>query len=102
MTYRLRFVQHFKEPNRKEFLELEKKFIELEQTIKEFPKGKRFMPLTGRDPGNTLIWECDLSSFEEVQKALDFLEQDTRHTDLHDAQLPYFVDCYTEIYRSFE
>jgi hypothetical protein len=102
MAYKLRFVQRFK-PNKKgEFMELEKKFIYLEQTVKEFPKGKRFIPFSGREPVNTLIWECEFPTLEEANQAIDFLEHDQRHEELYKQQVQYFLESFTEVYEILE
>lgn len=102
MAYKLRFVQRFKQDKEKEFMDLEKKFIQLEQTVKEFPKGKRFIPFSGREPVNTLIWECEFPTLEEANQAVDFLGNDPRHEELFKQQVQYFIESYTEIFRTFE
>jgi hypothetical protein len=100
LSYLLRFVQKFRPDQREAFLKLERKFIELEQSVPEFPKGKRFTPYAGRESTNTLIWECEFGTLTEAQNALAFLEQDSRHEELYRQQVPYFLDAYTEIYQS--
>jgi hypothetical protein len=102
MSYLLRFVQKYRPDKREEFLALESKFIELEKSVVEFPKGKRFTPYAGREPGNTLIWECEFDTLADAHKALSFLETDKRHEDLYLQQVPYFLDAYTELYQSIE
>jgi hypothetical protein len=99
MSYKLRFVQRFQQNKEKEFMELEKMFIQLEHEVKEFPKGKRFLPYTGREPANTLIWECEFPTLEEAQNALSFLENDPRHEELFQKQVQYFIESYVEIYK---
>lgn len=102
MAYKLRFVQRF-QPNRySEFMELEKKFIFLEQTVKEFPKGRRYTPYSGKEPGNTLIWECEFPTLEEAKNTVAFLEGDSRHEELYNQQVEYFLESYTEIYKTVE
>lgn len=100
MAYKLRLVQYFKAGKVKEFMDLERKFIALEETVPEFPKGRRFIPYSGKEPVNALIWESDFATIEEVQQALFFLENDSRHADLHNQQLAYFLDSFVEIYQS--
>lgn len=102
MAYKLRLVQRFEAASRQAFLELESKFAELERENADFPKGKRYLPLAGREPGNTLIWECEFESLEAANAALALFEQDDRHEELARRQLPYFKDAYTEIYRTWE
>jgi len=100
MAYLLRFVQKFRPDQRDAFLELERKFIELEQATPEFPKGKRYTPYSGRESTNTLIWECEFATLADAQEALSFLEGDARHETLYRQQVPYFLEAYTEIYQS--
>lgn len=101
MTYKLRFVQNFVLRYSKEYLELEKEFEKFEKMHPEAPKGRRYLALTGRDPSNTLIWECDFDTLEEAQKAQAFFLTDTRHEDLYQQQSQYILGTYTEIYRPF-
>ncbi len=102
MPYLLRFVQKFQESNQAEFLELEKKFIHLEESAAEFPKGKRFLPYAGRESSNTLIWECEFPTMQAVQDALDLLNRDPRHTELFQQQVQFFEESYVEIYQAFD
>ncbi|WP_308639617.1 hypothetical protein [Paenibacillus silvisoli] len=102
MAYKLRFVQRFHAASREAFMELEQQFAKLERETAEFPKGRRYLPYSGREAMNTLIWECEFDSLEAAQQAVAFLEQDARHEELAKRQLPYFQDSYTEIYRLLE
>lgn len=100
MSFMLRFVQRFRPDQKEAFLNLEKQFIQLEQSVLEFPKGKRFIPYSGREATNTLIWQCEFETLAEAQNALVFLENDTRHEALYRQQVPFFLDAFTEIYES--
>lgn len=102
MTFLLRFVQKFRESEQSAFLALERKFIQLEAKAPEFPKGRRYTPFSGRELSNTLIWECEFPSLEAVQQALDLLERDSRHAELFEQQVPFFIESYVEIYRGLE
>lgn len=102
MAYLLRFVQKFQENNQAAFLELEKKFIQLEESNPEFPTGKRYLPYAGREPSNTLIWECEFPSLQAVQDTLDLLNRDPRHAELFQQQVQFFVESYVEIYQTVE
>jgi hypothetical protein len=102
MSYKLRFVQTFKQDNAKEYLTLEKRFEAFEKDNPEVPKGKRYIPVSGRDPSNTLIWECDFPSLEDAHKAEAFFLNDSRHEELFLEQAKYIVGTYTEIYRPFD
>jgi len=102
MSYKLRFVQKFEQRNTEEFVELERKFAEFEKKYPEFPKGKRYFPYIARDPQNTLIWEADFDTLEELIEAKRFFENDSRHEELFQKQVKFFVESYTEIYKSFD
>ena len=102
MSYKLRFVQVFKQENAKEYLALEKQFAEFEKTYPGAPRGKRYLAYAGRDASNTLIWECDFPTLEEVYKAQSFFLTDTRHEELFQEQSIYIVKTYTEIYKPLE
>ena len=102
MPYLLRFIQKFQQSNQAEFLELEKKFIQLEESAAEFPKGKRYLPYAGREASNTLIWECEFPSLLAVQDALDLLNRDPCHAALFQQQVQFFEESYVEIYQTFD
>lgn len=102
MSYKLRIIQRFQADKMKEFFELESLFVKLSQTIKEIPEGKRFLAYTGREPGNTFIWECDFASLAEIEKFLSFIESSPQHDVLYNQQVQYFGDYYTEIYKALD
>lgn len=102
MNYKLRFVQVFKQESTREYLEIEKQFAAFEREHGGAPRGKRFLAYSGRDASNTLIWECDFPTLEEVYKAQEFFLTDSRHEELFQLQSQYIVKTYTEIYRPFE
>jgi hypothetical protein len=101
MAFKLRFVQRFKQYNRKQFLELERLFINLEEMQNDFPKAKRYIPVTGKEPANTMIWEAEFDSLEAACKALHIIESNTTHEELLGKQSEYMLDSYTEIYQQF-
>jgi len=98
MAYQLRFVQRFRPSDRATFLSLEAAFASLERRKPEFPKGRRMLPYSGRESGNTLIWECEFPSLQAAQEALALLSADPDHEALFQKQSPYMSDAYTEIY----
>jgi hypothetical protein len=102
MSYKLRFVQIFKQENAKEYLAIEKQFEDFEKSYPEAPAGKRYLCISGRDASNTLIWECDFDSLEEVQRAHAFFLTDSRHEDLFQTQAQYITGTYTEIYKPYD
>lgn len=101
MSYKLRFVQSFKQENIQEYLALEHQFATLEANNPEFPKGRRYLPCTGKEPSNTLIWECDFDTLDKAQSALAFLVADDRHEELFRQQSKYILGTYTEIYKPY-
>jgi hypothetical protein len=98
MAYVLRFVQRFRPADERAFMALEKQFAALERRKRGFPKGRRSRPYAGREPGHTLIWECEFPSLDEAQRALALLSSDPDHERLLQRQLPYFLDAWTEIH----
>ena len=102
MSYKLRFVQHFRQEYAKEYLELEKLFVDLEAKSKDFPKGRRYLPVTGKEASNTLIWESEFDTLKGAQDALALILSDNRHEQLFQKQVPYILDTYTEIYKPFD
>ncbi|MBL7697900.1 MAG: hypothetical protein JNK79_07065 [Chitinophagaceae bacterium] len=102
MSYKLRFVQQFRQENAKEYLELEKLFVDLEKKAPGFPKGKRYLPVTGREPSNTLVWESEFETLKAAQDALTLIISDTRHEELFKKQAPYILGTYTEIYKPYD
>ena len=102
MKYKLRFVQHFKQEYIKEYLALEKEFERLEQEAAGFPKGRRYLPVSGRESSNTLVWECDFDSLEAAQQGLSLIMNDDRHEALFSKQSQYILGTYTEIYKPYD
>ena len=102
MSYKLRFVQVFKQENIKEYLSIEKQFAEFEKAHPEAPKGKRYLAYAGRDASDTLIWECDFPTLEAVCKAQQFFLTDSQHEELYQKQSAYIVKTYIEIYRPLD
>jgi hypothetical protein len=99
MSYILVFVQQYQPSAAQAFLKLEADFKALERRSPQFPQGKRYQLLSGGEPANTLIWECEFASLEDVQNALKKMADDPTHTALFEKQLPYIVETRTEIYK---
>ena len=97
MRYVLRFVQRYAPEQRAAFMDLEAKFAALEKRRTDFARGKRSQPYMGREPSNTLIWECEFPSLSEAQAALAKLAGDSEHEALFRQQAPYMRELYTEI-----
>ena len=97
MPYVLRFVQRFRPADEAAFMALEARFEALERD-KGWPRGRRSRPLAGREPGNTLVWECELPSLAAVHQALATLGGDRDHARLLSKQIPFFLEAWTEVY----
>ena len=78
-------------------MKLEAEFCAMERRRADWPQGKRRHPYSGREPVNTLIWECEFRSLEEVQQTLTRMSADPEHEELFRQQVPYMLDAYTEI-----
>ena len=98
MSYMLRFVQRFRMSEEKVFLDLEKQFAELERAKPAMPQGTRMRPVSGREPGHTLIWECQFATMNELNGALETLAHSDEHTRLFALQSPLITESYTETY----
>jgi hypothetical protein len=96
-SYVLRFVQRFRAKDDAAFMALEARFAALERR-KGWPRGRRCRPFAGREPGNTLVWECELPSLEAVRRALATLGDDRDHARLLKKQIPFFLEAWTEVY----
>jgi len=98
MPYKLRFVQRIDQARKDEFLVIENQFIQLERDNPQMPQGTRYLPISGREPSNTLIWECRFDTLEELTAQLQALNADPGHEELLRRQIPFMQDSYTEIY----
>ena len=65
MAIILRLVQRFQHSKREEFIALEKEFAQLEHRG-ILPRGERLMPISGREPGNTIVWQRRFESLAEA------------------------------------
>jgi hypothetical protein len=97
MAYVLRFVQRFRAEDEAAFMALEGRFADLERG-KGWPRGRRSRPFAGREPGNTLIWECELPTLAAVNDAVAAISEDPDHGRLLKRQVPFFLEAWTEVY----
>ncbi len=102
MSYILQFVQKYHPSAAEDFFKLEAEFKELERCCPEFPQGRRFQLLSQGQPTNTMVWEGEFASLDDVQNALKKLADDPTHTTLFERQLPYIVEMRTDIYLVLE
>jgi hypothetical protein len=97
MAYVLRFVQRFRAEDEAAFMALEAEFAALERK-KGWPRGRRSRPFAGRDPGNTLVWECELPTLAAVDEAVARMGADPDHERLLKQQIRFFLEAWTEVY----
>ena len=97
MAYVLRFVQRFRPADETAFMALEADFAALERR-KGWPRGRRSRPFAGREPGSTLVWECELPTLAAVHEALATIARDPDHARLLKRQIPFFLEAWTEVY----
>ncbi len=97
MAIILRLVQRFQHSKREEFIALEKEFAQLEHRG-ILPSGERLMPISGREPGNTIVWQRRFESLAEAEAALKLFETNPEHTELANQQKHYFEGTWVEFY----
>lgn len=102
MVYKMRFVQYFDKKDSTAFLQLEKEFIRLEEKTPDMKNGRRYIPVIGREPTNTMIWEAEFESMEAAIMALKVIEESGEHDELLDKQIEFMRDTYVEIYKELE
>ena len=102
MSIVMRIIQKFDASKEKEFMELEKKFAELEAARPDYPKGKRLQPIAAVEPCNTLIWEHEFPDIQSAYQTLDFFNGDKSHEELLEKQLPYFEQAKIEFYKKLK
>ena len=98
MSIRMRIIQRYDITKEKEFLALERQFMELERRRPDFPKGVRLKPLAATEPTNTLIWEGTFPTLDAAKRVLEFFSGDAEHEALFARQLPLFVEQRIEFY----
>jgi hypothetical protein len=90
-------VQRFQHSKREEFIALEKEFAQLEHRG-ILPRGERLIPISGREPGNTIVWQRRFESLAEAETALKLFETNPEHTELANQQKHYFEGTWVEFY----
>jgi hypothetical protein len=93
----MRLIQQYDPRHKAEFHALEKQFAELEHRGL-LPRGQRSIPISGKEPANTIVWECRFESMSAVEKALKQIEDSPEHTELGKRQHPMFQQSWTEFY----
>jgi len=102
MSIIMRIIQQFDAAKEKEFMDLEKKFAELERARPDYPKGQIIQPVSAGEPCNTLIWQHEFPDIESAYKTLDFFSGDSSHEKLLLQQQPYFRKVKIEFYKNLD
>jgi hypothetical protein len=93
----LRLIQQFEPSKKQEFIELEKQFAALEHRG-ILPRGERLLPISSREPGNTIIWQGQFESLCAAEAALKLFESSPEHTELANKQVHCFKASWVEFY----
>ncbi len=98
----MRIIQQFDPSHENEFMVLEAKFSELEKKRADFPKGKRMQPISGNEPVNTLIWQCEFNDMETAYKTLNFFDGDDEHEILFRQQVIFMKNIRIEFFKTLD
>ena len=101
MAIVLRLVQQFQHSKKQEFMTLEKQFAELEHRG-ILPRGERLVPISGREPGNTVIWQARFENLSAAEAALKLFDTNPEHTELANQQKHFFENTWVEFYEVWE
>lgn len=93
----MRLVQQYHPSHKQEFHALEKQFAELEHRG-ILPRGERLAPISGREPANTIVWQCRFDSLCAAETALKQIDASADHTALANKQHPMFQQSWIEFY----
>lgn len=97
MAIILRMVQRFQHSKTEEFIALEKEFSQLEHRG-ILPRGERLIPISGREPRNTIIWQRRFESLAEAEAALKLFDTNPEHSELANQQKHFFEGTWLEFY----
>ena len=97
MAVIMRLVQQYHPSHKHEFHVLEKQFSRLEDRG-ILPRGERLVPISGREPANTIVWQCRFESLCAAEKALQQIKDNAEHTELANKQGPMFQQSWVEFF----
>lgn len=101
MAIIVRLVQQYHPSSKQEVHALERQFAELEHRGL-LPAGERLAPISGREPANTIVWQCRFESLAAAEKALTQIDNSAEHTELASKQHPLFQQSWVEFYEVLE
>jgi len=93
----MRLIQQYDPAHKQEFHALEKQFAELEHRGL-LPRGERLIPISGREPANTIVWQCRFDSLAAAEAAMKKIDASDGHTELAKKQHPMFQQSWVEFY----
>lgn len=102
MSVTMRIMQQFDPAHERQFMELEKKFAQLEAARPDYPKGQRMKPISADQPCNTLIWQCEFPNLDAARATLSFFEGDPAHEALFVQQVLFFKQVKIEFYENLD
>ena len=102
MSVVMRIIQRFDVRHEQEFMELEKRFAELEIAHADYPKGRRLQPISASEPCHTLVWEGEFPDLQAAHAALDLFSGDSAHEALAQQQQQYFQEIRIEFYKRLD
>jgi len=102
MPVLMRILQQFDPARETEFMDLEKKFHELEMKRPDYPKGRRMQPISGGEPANTLVWQYEFPDLETAYKTLNFFSGDDGHEELFKDQVKFMKQIKIEFYKTLD
>lgn len=97
MAVIMRLIQQYHPSHKQEFHALEKQFAQLEHRG-ILPPGERLTPISGREPNNTIVWQCRFDSVCAAEAALRQIDATAEHTELAKKQHPMFQQSWIELY----
>ncbi len=101
MAVIMRLIQRYHPSHKEEFHALEKQFAQLEHRG-ILPRGERLAPISGREPANTIVWQCRFESLGAAETALKQIDANVEHTELAKKQHPMFQQSWVEFYDVLE
>lgn len=102
MSVTMRILQRFDVRHERAFMDLERKFAELEARRPDYPKARRMKPISAAEPCNTLVWQCEFPDIESARSVLDFFAGDAAHEELFAKQVAFFEQVRVEFYENLD
>ncbi len=98
----MRISQQFNPSEEVAFMQLEKKFHELELARPDYPKGKRMQPISAHEPMNTLIWQYEFKDMVTAYDTLNFFKGDEGHEELFRQQAGFIKEARIEFFKTLD